>query len=125
MTENRRVRFSNLGEVGKGEIIAASELWLEDLIRAPWATREAMKLAAHLVNYMLSANRAILHVREMETMLQLNREEINRALGLLRLFRAISSFSVEKDEVCASLYLSTAQMIRLIEMKKRQLALLG
>ena len=84
-----------------------------------------MKLAAHLVNYMLSANRAILHIREMETLLQLNREEISRALHLMRLFRAVTDFSIDKDEVRASLYLSTLQMLRLIDLRKRQLALVS
>ena len=125
ISENRRVRFGNLPSVGKADVIAASEMWLDDLIRAPWATREAMKLAAHLVNYMLSANRAILHVREIETTLQLNREEINRALNLMRLFRTVATFTVEKDEVQAGLYLSGQQMLRLVELRQRQFALLA
>lgn len=125
MIENRRVRFGNLPGVGKAEIVVAGEIWLEDVVRAPWASREAMKLAAHMINYMLTANRAILHIREMETQLQLNREEINRALNLLRLFRAISEYAIEKDEVTASLYLSMSQMMRLVEMRKRQLAMLA
>ena len=96
MIENRRARFGNLPGVGKDEITTAAEIWLEDIVRAPWATREAMKLAAHLVNYMLSANRTYLHIREMETQLQLNREEINRALSLMRLFRVITAFAVKR-----------------------------
>ena len=61
----------------------------------------------------------------METQLQLNREEINRALSLMRLFRVITAFAVEKDEVTATLYLSVLQMLRLIDVRKRQLQMLA
>jgi hypothetical protein len=119
MIENRRVRFGNLERVDKFQLAVACEIWLDDVLRAPWSTREAMRIGAHLVNYIQSANASILFVREIETALQLNREEINRAMNLLRLFRAISDFKIERDEIRASLNLSTLQTIRLLEVVER------
>ena len=123
--ENRRVRFENLPGVSKQDIAVTCEIWMDDLMRSPWATKEAMKLAAHLVNYIQAANPASLHVREIETSLQLNREEINRGLGLMRLFRFVSTFTIEKDEVRASLKLSQIQILRILEMRAKYLRLLS
>ena len=82
-----------------------------------------MKLGAHFMNYIQAANPASLALREMETLLQLNREELNRALNLMKLFGTLSSFLVEKDDVRASLTLSPVQILRMLEMKARFMAL--
>lgn len=121
--ENRRVRFSNLEKIGKVELGLACDIWLRDLAAAPWASREAMKLGAHFMNYIRAANPANLSLREVETVLQLNREELSRALNLLKLFAVLSSYTVEKDDMKASLTLSPVQILQMLEMKHRFMAL--
>ena len=125
MIENRRVRFTNLGKIERCELGFACEIWLDDLVKAPWATREAMKLAAHLMNYVRMANPANMQLREMETVLQLSREEINRSFSLMRLFGTVSAFAIEKDDVRASLTLSPMQILKMLELKARYVALVG
>ena len=123
MIENRRVRFGNLAQVEMCEIELACDIWLTDLVKAPWVSNQAMKLAAHMVGYIRASNPANLQVREMETSLQLTRDEINRALGLMRLFGALTAFSVDKDDVRATLYLSPLQNFRRIELGARHPAM--
>jgi hypothetical protein len=123
MIENRRVRFANVEKLGKVELDLACDIWLKDIVAAAWATREVMKLAAHFMNYMRAANPSNLNLREMETVLQLNREEINRALSLMKLFAVLSTFTVDKDDVRANLVLSPLQILKMLEMKMRFMAL--
>lgn len=121
--EKRLVRFGNLAKLDKAEIALACDIWLHDVVNAPWATREVMKLSAHLMAYVRAANPAALHLREMETLLQLGREEINRSMALMKLFGVLSSFSIEKDDVRASLHFSSLQGLRMLELRMRYLSL--
>ncbi len=123
--EKRLVRFGNLAQLDRSEIALACDIWLQDLVTAPWVTREAMKLAAHLTAYVRAANPAALYLREMETLLQLNREEINRAMGLMKLFGVLSEFVIEKDNVRASLNFSTLQSLRMLELRVRHVSLVA
>ena len=88
-------------------------------------TREAMKLGAQFVNYIQSANQATLQLREIETVIQLNREEVNRSINLMKLFRVVKDFTIDKDEIKASLHLSTSQIMQLLEMRVRYLQFLS
>ena len=123
MIDNRRVRFTNVEKLGRIELDLACDIWLRDLSAAAWASREAMKLGAHFMNYVRAANPANLALREMETILQLNREELNRALNLMKLFGVLSSFTVDKDDVRANLTLSPLQLLRMLEAKMRFMSL--
>ena len=123
MIENRRVRFTNVEKLGKIELDLACDIWLRDLVAAAWSTRETMRLGAHFMNYIRAANPASLNFREIETVLQLNREEINRALHLMKLFGILSAYTAEKDDVRANLTLSPLQILRMLEMKMRFVSL--
>jgi hypothetical protein len=125
MLDKRLVRFGNLAKLDKADISLACDIWLQDLVTAPWATREAMKLAAHLMAYVRAANPTALYLREMETLLQLNREEINRAMSLMKLFGVLSAFSIEKDDVRACLHFSSLQSLRMLELRMRYLSLVA
>jgi hypothetical protein len=125
MIENRRVRFANVEKLDRVELGFACEIWLDDLVGAPWASREAMKLGAHLMNYIRGANPANLQLREMEMVLQLTREELNRAFNLLKLFGALTAYTVDKDDVRASLVLSPMQVLQMLELRARFMALAG
>jgi hypothetical protein len=125
MLEKRLVRFGNMAKLDKADIALACDIWLHDLVNAPWATREAMKLAAHLTTYVRAANPAALYLREMETLLQLNRDEINRAMNLMKLFGVLSAFTIEKDDVRACLHFSSLQSLRMLELRMRYLSLVA
>mgnify|MGYP000861800548 CR=1 FL=1 len=125
MIEKRRIRFSNFDRLERLDVTLAIEIWVEDVLKAPWATREIMRVAAQIAGYVRKTDPAPLTLREMESQLQLTREDVNRALSQLRLFSAITSFTVEKDDVMVALNLSFLQLLRLIETKSRYATLVN
>ncbi|KAB2847925.1 MAG: hypothetical protein F9K44_12200 [Hyphomicrobiaceae bacterium] len=117
--DQRRVRFINLDGFERADITMAAEIWLNDLVRSPWATPEAMKLAAHMVNYIRSASTSTLLFRELETQLQVTREQVSRSLSLMRIFGFVSAFVIEREDMRAGLYFNSSQRLRLLEAKDR------
>ncbi len=79
-TEQRKARFGAIEGLEQADAVLAGEVWLEDLMRAPWATKESMKLAAQMLRYIGNGDDRILSLVTMETQLQLAREEVRRSL---------------------------------------------
>lgn len=121
--EQRRVRFATIEGLTRDDLPLAGEVWLDDVIKAPWSSREAMKVASQLVKYMAKADASYLSLREMDRDCQLHREDVQRALTLMRTFMAIDAFTLDKDEVRAALNLSLIQRLRVLEARKRLLEL--
>lgn len=117
--EQRRVRFVNLDGFDRADINMAAEIWLDDIVQKPWATIEAMKLAAHMVNYIRAASTTPLVFREIETLLQLTREQVTRALSLMKIFGCVSAYVIEREDMRAGLLLNSLQKLRLLEAKDR------
>lgn len=117
--DQRRVRFVNLDGFDRADVTMAAEIWLQDLVNSPWATPEVMKLGAHMVNYIRSASTNSLVFRELETVLQVTREQVGRALSLLRIFGFVSAFVIEREDMRAGLLLNSLQKLRLLEAKDR------
>ena len=117
--DQRRVRFVNLEGFDRADIVMAAEIWLSELVNSPWATPEAMKLGAHMVNYIRASATTPLAFREIETALQVTREQVNRALSLMRIFGFVSAFVIEREDMRAGLVLSSLQRLRLLEAKDR------
>ncbi|MGQ0672462.1 MAG: hypothetical protein ACT4N2_06220 [Hyphomicrobium sp.] len=119
MIEQRRIRFSSLESLLREDLRLAGEVWLDDIIRAPWATRESMKIAAHLVRYMFDPKSIYATVRGIERELLLPREEIERALTLMRIFHVVDEFVIDRDEIRIALNLADLQRLRVLEVKER------
>ena len=125
MIEQRRVRFADIEGIAREDLPLACEVWLEDLFKASWVTREAMKLAVHLTRYMGRANPATLNFREIECTYQLPQEEVRKALVLLRSYGAVEGFVCERDDLKVSLNLTLQQRLRVLETRQRFNAALG
>lgn len=119
MTDQRRARFGAIEGLGATDVVLAGEAWLEDVVRAPWATKEAMKLAAQILRYLSLAEPRFLSLVTMETQLQLSREEVRRSLALMQSMNAVQTFAMEKDSINAVLHLSQFQVLRVLEARQR------
>jgi hypothetical protein len=117
--ELRRVRFNNVDGLRRQDLATAGEIWLDDLCRAPWASREAMKVGAHLVRYMAEPNPRLLRFAAIEAQIQVGRDEVKFALRLMQLYRAIEAFSFEGDEVLVALHLTSRQRLLVLETQAR------
>ena len=120
MIENRRARFTSIDGIDRDDLPLAYEIWVEDHFRSPWATRESMKLAQHLVRYMASPKSFNLSLGELESIVQLNPEEVRKTLALMQSFGAVDIFTLDRlAGVTMYLNLSYHQRLRVLESKRR------
>jgi hypothetical protein len=111
----RKIRFLDLGVLARDDLPLACEVWLDGLVKAPWATREAMKVATQLVRYMLKPSAAGVSLNELETLCQLNPEEVRKTLNLMRAFGVVEHAQTTRTEVLATLSLSRLQQLHVLE----------
>ena len=119
VVDQRRVRFASIEGLTREDLPLAGEIWLDELYRAPWVSREIMKLGAHFVRYMANPSPGSLMLKEIERHHQLLREDVARALALMVTFNAVDAFTIEKDTFKAALNLSLLQRLRVLETKSR------
>lgn len=119
MNDQRRVRFATLGTMTRDDLPICVDIWLEDTLKAPWATRETMKLAGVMASYILKPSPDAVRLRAIEDQHQLPKDHLRRALGLMSLFGAIEAFSLADDELRAAMRLSRLQTLQALEVKQR------
>jgi hypothetical protein len=124
-SDKRRIRFASIEGLMRADLGLAGEVWLEEVIRAPWASREVMKVAGALVRYMSLSNPPALGLRELESQQQLTREDVRKALVLMQSFQAVEAFVIDRDEIKVALRLGLLQRLRVLEAGRRLHELLG
>jgi len=120
MKDQRRIRFATIDGLSRADLPLACDIWADDLYRAPWGTRDTMKMGAFLVRYItdgMSPSLATLGGVELRT--QLNRDEVKHALKVLHLHRAIEAYSIEGNEIRVALRLSDLQRALVLEAAER------
>lgn len=119
-TDNRRARFASIDGIGRDDLPLAYEVWVEDQFAAPWATRETMKLAQHLVRYMSASKTYNLSLGELESLVQLNPEEVRKTLAVMQSFGAVDSFTLDRlAGINVMINLTYHQRLRVLEAKRR------
>lgn len=120
MIENRRARFTSIDGIERDDLPLAYEIWVDDHFQSPWANRESMKFAQHLVRYMASPKSFNLSLGELESIVQLNPEEVRKTLAVMQSFGAIDSYTLDRlAGVTVYLNLSFHQRLRVLESKRR------
>ena len=119
MTETRRARFETLDYLGPEDLEFACEIWMDELVKAPWAPKEAQKLGAYLIRYIVAPDTTQLTLSALEAFVQLTKEDVRRSLALLQSFRAVTAFTMERDGLNVALRLSLLQQIRVLETRSR------
>lgn len=119
MYEQRRVRFSNIDGLEREDLAIAGEVWLEEIGRAPWVTRDVMKLANHFARYMRDPRPERMLLREIESDYQIARAEVLQALKYMRIYGVVEAFSCERADLRVSLHLSFLQRLRVLEVTRR------
>lgn len=123
MQDKRRVRFYNLSGLTRRDLPLISEVWLQDIQRAQWATREVMTLAGFLIRYVTTPDPALLLPWRMTSITRLEPDEVLRALQMMHANFVIEAFSIENGVVKVSLRLSSLQRLRVLESKLRLIEL--
>jgi hypothetical protein len=117
--EMRKVRFQSIEGIDRADLPLAYEVWLEEVYKATWATRETMKLAAYLVRYMVKPEHVPMTPADIETTCQLNAEEARKMLTSMRGFGVIDSYVYDRKQILIELNLSFSQRLRVLEIKHR------
>lgn len=118
--DNRRARFSSIEGMEREDLPLAYEVWVEDHFAAPWATRETMKLAQHLVRYMASPKAYGVSLGELESLVQLNPDEVRKTLAVMQSFGAVDSFTMDRlVGINVMICLTYHQRLRVLEAKRR------
>jgi hypothetical protein len=123
--EKRRVRFSSIEGIGRADLPLACDVWRADVYNSPWAERDSMKLATQLVRYICNPDPNMVLLREVEHQCQLGRDEVKKALNSMRMYGAVDSFTLDRDDVRVYLNLTPLQRLRVLETKRRLLELQG
>jgi len=119
MHEQRRVRFANIDGISRADLPIAMEIWLDDLMRKDWPSRDTLKFANHLKRYMADPDPKDLLLRAIERHTQLDRKQVLDVLKQMQMFGAAEAFDIDGDIVRVSLTLSLMQRLRTLETKRR------
>lgn len=124
-TDQRRVRFSSIAGIEREDLPLACDVWRADIYNSSWAERDSMKLATQLVRYICNPDPNLVLLREVENNCQLGRDEVKRALTSMRMYGAIDTFSLDRDDVRVYLNLTPLQRLNVLETKRRLRELQG
>jgi hypothetical protein len=119
MIEQRRVRFASIDGIERADLPIAAEIWVDDIGRQSWATREVLKLAVLLKRYMSSPDPRDLLLRSIEMRTQVDRKQVQEALRQMQMFGVIEAFNIEGDVVRVSLALTVLQRLQTREVRHR------
>jgi hypothetical protein len=119
MHEQRRVRFASIDGIARADLPLAIEIWIDELSKKNWMSRDALKFATYLGRYMLDPDPKNLTLRSIERHTQLDRKQVLEVLKLMHTYGAAEAFDIDADAVRASLSLSLLQRLRTLETKRR------
>lgn len=112
MIEKRRVRFADIEGIGRSDLLIASEVWVDDISRQPWATRDIIKLATLLKRYMTVGEPKDMLFRSIERISQLDRNIVVESLRQMQMLGVVEAYVVDGEVVRVSLRLSMLQRLR-------------
>lgn len=116
-------RFCNFEAENAGDLELMSELWLLDVCAAPWVSREAQKLAAYVVTIIGSGKTTDVYLRDLETSMNILPEETARGLRLLKAFRVVDDFLIDKGKLALTIRVGKLQLLKFLEAKDKLAAL--
>jgi hypothetical protein len=123
--EQRKIRFACIDGIARNDLPLANEIWLQDVYRAPWASREMMKLAALFVRYMSNAEALNVSLGEIEIACQISPDEVRKTLNGMKGFGAIDTFVCDRQQIQCALNLTLLQRIQVLETRHRYGMLAG
>lgn len=113
------VRYANFTAASADDLDLMSEIWLLDVCAAPWVSREAQKLAAFIATMLNSGRTNEVFLRDIESLLNIQPEETNRGLKLLKTFRAVEDFNIEKGRLTLSVRVGKLQRLHMLDAKAK------
>ncbi len=113
------VRFCNYEPQSADELRDACDIWLNDVCAAAWGSREMHRVAGFLITCVHTGRETELYSRDLESAINIQPEETNRSMKLLKLFGGIEDFSSDRGKLSVQVRLSLAQRLSLLEKRAR------
>lgn len=109
------VRASNFAPSSPEELRDLCDIWLDTICSAGWSTREAQRVAAFLTTCLAAKREGDLYLRDLESALNIQPEETQRALKLLKLFSVIDELQIDRGKLIVDVRFTLEQRVRLAE----------
>lgn len=109
------VKFVNFTAASPAELRDICDVWLASICSAGWSTREAHRVAAFLTGCVYGNRENELYLRDVESALNIQPEESQRALKLLKLFGAVDDLTIERGKLTVDMRVTLEQRVRLVE----------
>lgn len=123
MPDHRHIRFSNIDGLDLHDLPVACEVWLEELGRQPWVSREALKLCNHFKRYMERPDPRMLLLSRIESECHIDKELVIETVRQMYIYGAVSGYAVENNVLRVSLNLTVLQRLRVLETGRRLIEL--
>jgi len=117
------VHFAAVEFVDAEERNIAAEVWLDDLCRAAWTTKEVMKIGAFLSKLAAESSTAPLFLKDIESRYNIQQGEISMALNMMTTFRVVDGVTADRGQLLVRLRLGLIQSIRVREERAKLAAL--
>ena len=119
MIEKRYLRFASIAGIERRDLPVAAEIWLDEISKSSWATREIIQLATHFTRYIREPDPALLKCLRIERDCSIDKPGLIDSLRLMVSYGAAEGFEIDGDVLLASLSLSYLQRLRVLEVKCR------
>lgn len=107
------VRIANYTAASPDDLRDICDIWLDNICSAGWSTREAHRVAAFLTTCVYGNRTGDLYLRDLESSLNIQTEESQRALKLLKLFGVIDEVQIERGKITVEIRIKTQQRLQL------------
>lgn len=113
------VRFTNVTAPQPDELRDMCDIWLDTICAAGWSSKEAQRVAAYLTTCIYGNRTGELYLRDLESNLNIQSEESQRALKQLKLFGVLEEFQIERGKITVDARMTSVQKVRLAEMRAK------
>lgn len=119
MQDQRFLRFADVEGLGRRDLAVAADVWLDELCKQSWATRETIKLATHFKRYLQRPDPRMLELGRIESACNIPLETIVETLRQMYIYGALSGYSLDARVLRVSLNLSILQRLRVLETSRK------
>jgi len=116
--------FANLVPKSVDERAIATEIWLDEICKAAWALKETMRIGALVAAHVRDGVTTPLILKDIESVLSIPKEEVNRNFRMLKMFAMIERYDIEgQGSIVMSLRLPALLRLRIAETTQRLAAM--
>lgn len=119
MIDRRLLRFESISGIERKDLPIAAEIWLEDLVKGIWITRDVLKMATLFATYIKHPNAQLLAFGAIERSCGLDKPQAIECLRSMQMYGAVVGFSADGPTLKASLSLSYLQRLKVLEARLR------